>query len=86
MTVVIPKEGGVLGIDTVAINKGSKKAELAYKFITSPSTRGAGQDRPAQEGQPTVTNADGRSETAKLPGSSTPPSSGRPRPSTSIRS
>ena len=30
---VIPKEGAVLGIDTVAIMKGSKKAELAYKFI-----------------------------------------------------
>src|SRR5438128_5267904 len=30
---VIPKEGAVLGIDTVAIMKGSKKAELAYTFI-----------------------------------------------------
>src|SRR5262252_10458553 len=30
---VIPKEGAVLGIDTVAIMKGSKKAELANKFI-----------------------------------------------------
>src|SRR3984893_18142110 len=30
---VIPQEGAVLGIDTVAIMKGSKKAELAYKFI-----------------------------------------------------
>ena len=30
---VIPKEGAVLGIDTVAIMKGSKRAELAYKFI-----------------------------------------------------
>ena len=30
---VMPKEGAVLGIDVVAIMKGSKKAELAYKFI-----------------------------------------------------
>ena len=32
---VIPKEGAVLGIDTVAIMKGSKKSELAYKFINA---------------------------------------------------
>src|SRR6185295_814832 len=32
---VIPKEGAVLGIDTVAIMKGSKKADLAYKFINA---------------------------------------------------
>src|SRR5262245_59581577 len=30
---VISKEGGVLGIDTVAIMKGSKKVDLAHKFI-----------------------------------------------------
>ena len=29
----IPKEGAVLGIDTVGIMKGSKNVELAYKFI-----------------------------------------------------
>ena len=27
------KEGAILGIDTVAIMKGTKKADLAYKFI-----------------------------------------------------
>ena len=32
---VIPKEGAILGIDTVAIMKGSKKADLAYKFINT---------------------------------------------------
>ena len=35
LTVVIPKEGAILGIDTVAIMKGTKKAELAYKFINA---------------------------------------------------
>ena len=35
ITVVIPKEGAILGIDTVAILKGTKKAELAYKFINT---------------------------------------------------
>ena len=29
----IPKEGAVLGIDTIGIMKGSKNTELAYKFI-----------------------------------------------------
>jgi putative spermidine/putrescine transport system substrate-binding protein len=35
ITLAIPKEGAVLGIDTVAIMKGSKKIELAYKFINT---------------------------------------------------
>ena len=33
IAVTIPKEGAVLGIDTVAIMKGSKNTDLAYKFI-----------------------------------------------------
>lgn len=33
MKIVVPKEGAVLGIDTVAITKGSKNLDLAYKFI-----------------------------------------------------
>lgn len=33
INLVVPKEGAVIGIDTIGINKGSKKAELAYKFI-----------------------------------------------------
>src|SRR5258707_10184435 len=35
ITLAIPKEGAVLGVDTVAVMKGSKKAELAYKFINA---------------------------------------------------
>jgi len=30
---VVPKEGAIVGIDTVGLNKGTKNAELAYKFI-----------------------------------------------------
>src|SRR5207237_5662064 len=31
----IPKEGAILGIDTIAIMQGSKKTDLAYKFINT---------------------------------------------------
>jgi putative spermidine/putrescine transport system substrate-binding protein len=69
ITVTIPKEGGVLGVDTVAINKGSKKAELAYKFINMALDPDV-QAKVAQlkKGSPTVTNATVDAETAKLPG------------------
>ncbi len=33
INLVVPKEGAIIGIDTVGINKGTKNAELAYKFI-----------------------------------------------------
>jgi putative spermidine/putrescine transport system substrate-binding protein len=33
INLVVPKEGAIIGIDTVGINKGSKNAALAYKFI-----------------------------------------------------
>ncbi len=33
VAVAIPKEGAVLGIDTIGIMKGTKKADLAHKFI-----------------------------------------------------
>jgi putative spermidine/putrescine transport system substrate-binding protein len=35
MKLVIPKEGAVVGIDNIAIMKGTKKADLAYKFINT---------------------------------------------------
>ena len=69
ITVVIPKEGGVLGIDTVAINKGSKHADLAYKFINmalDPEVQGKIAD--LKKGSPTVTNAKVSPDVAKLPG------------------
>lgn len=33
INVVVPKEGAIVGIDTVGLNKGTKNAELAYRFI-----------------------------------------------------
>lgn len=33
INLVVPKEGAIVGIDTVGLNKGTKNADLAYKFI-----------------------------------------------------
>ena len=71
---VIPKEGAVLGIDSVGIMKGSKNVENAYKFVNTlldPQV----QARIAEfkKGSPTVTNAKLDPETAKLPGVFTTP-------------
>jgi putative spermidine/putrescine transport system substrate-binding protein len=66
---VIPKEGAVLGVDTVAIMKGSKKTELAYKFINAlldPDVQT--QIATQKKGSPVVTNAKLNPELAKLPG------------------
>lgn len=35
MKLVVPKEGAIVGIDNIAINKGTKKLDLAYKFINA---------------------------------------------------
>lgn len=67
--VVIPKEGAVLGIDTVAIMKGSKKADLAYKFINillDPQIQA--EAAKIKRASPVVTNAKLDPEVAKLPG------------------
>lgn len=69
ITVAIPKEGAVLGVDTVAIMKGSKKAELAYKFINAlydPEIQA--QIAKLKKGSPAVLNAKLDPEIAKLPG------------------
>jgi putative spermidine/putrescine transport system substrate-binding protein len=69
ITVTIPKEGGVLGVDTVAIMHGSKKAELAYKFINDlydPVVQA--QIAKVKKGTPAVLNAKLDPEIAKLPG------------------
>ena len=66
---VIPKEGAVLGIDTVAIMKGSKKRDLAYKFINvalDPQVQA--QVASFKKGSPMVTNANIDPAVAKLPG------------------
>jgi putative spermidine/putrescine transport system substrate-binding protein len=69
ITVDIPKEGGVLGVDTVAIMKGSKKSELAYKFINilyDPEIQA--EIAKLKKGSPAVLNANLDPEIAKLPG------------------
>jgi putative spermidine/putrescine transport system substrate-binding protein len=71
---VIPKEGAVLGIDTVAIMKGSKKADLAYKFINTtldPQVQ-AGIAK-FKKGSPVVSDAKVDPAVAKLPGVFTTP-------------
>ena len=69
ITLTIPKEGGVLGVDAVAIMSGSKKADLAYKFINAlydPGVQAA--IAKIKKGSPVVLNAGLDPEIAKLPG------------------
>ena len=69
ITLAIPKEGGVLGVDTVAIMKGSKKADLAYKFINTLYDPEIQADiAKLKKGSPAVLNAKVDPEIAKLPG------------------
>src|SRR5260370_28920154 len=66
---VIPKEGAVLGIDTVAIMKGSKKAELAYKFINvALGAQVQAEVAKFKKGSPLVRDAKVDPAIAKLPG------------------
>jgi putative spermidine/putrescine transport system substrate-binding protein len=74
VTLVIPKEGAVLGIDTIAIMKGSKKAELAYKFINvalDPQVQA--EVATFKKGSPMVRGANVDPAVAKLPGVFTTP-------------
>lgn len=74
IALAIPKEGAVLGVDTMAINAGSPNVDLAYQFIN------AGLDPVVQaqisqikKGSPVVTGVDLPAETADLPGVFTTP-------------
>jgi putative spermidine/putrescine transport system substrate-binding protein len=70
----IPKEGAVLGIDTIGIMKGTKNADLAYKFINimlDPAVQA--QVATMKKGSPVVTNAKLADDVAKLPGVFTTP-------------
>jgi putative spermidine/putrescine transport system substrate-binding protein len=69
ITLVIPKEGAVLGIDTVAIMKGSKKTALAYKFInTALDPQVQAEVATFKKGSPVVRDAKVDPAVAKLPG------------------
>jgi putative spermidine/putrescine transport system substrate-binding protein len=66
---VIPKEGAVLGVDTMAITKGTTKADLAYKFMNvalDPVVQAEIAD--LKKGSPVVDNAKLSPEVAALPG------------------
>lgn len=67
--VAMPKEGAVLGIDTMAIMKGSTKADLAYKFMNialSPEVQS--KIVASKKASPVVDNAKVSAEDAKLAG------------------
>lgn len=74
LTVAIPKEGAVLGVDTIGIMKGTKNADLAYKFINvllDPEVQK--EIATLKKGSPVVTNANLDPAIAKLPGVFTTP-------------
>ncbi|GGK06619.1 polyamine ABC transporter substrate-binding protein [Pseudomonas matsuisoli] len=65
----MPKEGAVLGVDAMGINKGSKHVDLAYTFMNialSPEVQAKIAE--INRGSPVVTNATVDPEIAKLPG------------------
>jgi putative spermidine/putrescine transport system substrate-binding protein len=67
--VVMPKEGAVLGVDTMGIMKGTKKADLAYKFMDiALSAEAQSKIVASKKASPVVTNAKVSAEDAKLPG------------------
>ncbi|WP_027350122.1 extracellular solute-binding protein [Halotalea alkalilenta] len=69
-----PKEGMVLGIDTIGITQGSSHQELAYKFMDialSPEVQA--EIAQLQGGSPTVDDAVVDAEVAALPGMMTSP-------------
>jgi putative spermidine/putrescine transport system substrate-binding protein len=71
---VIPKEGAVLGIDTIGIMKGTRKSDLAYKFVNAVLDPGVQAEiANLKKGSPVVTNAKLDPEVAKLPGVFTTP-------------
>lgn len=67
--VVMPKEGAVLGVDTMGIMKGTKKADLAYKFMNIALSADAQSKIVAsKKASPVVTNAKVSAKDAALPG------------------
>ncbi|PLQ00293.1 ABC transporter substrate-binding protein [Cupriavidus pauculus] len=69
ITLATPKEGPVLGVDTLAITKGSTKADLAYKFINIALTPDVQSKIVAlKKASPVIDDAKVSPEDAKLPG------------------
>lgn len=67
--VAMPKEGAVLGVDTMGIMKGSTKTDLAYKFLNIALQADVQSKIVAsKKASPVVDNATVSAEDAKLPG------------------
>lgn len=67
--VIMPKEGAVLGVDTMGIMKGTKKADLAYKFMNIALSADAQSKIVAsKKASPVVTNAKVSATDAALSG------------------
>lgn len=65
----MPKEGAVLGVDTMGIMKGSTKTELAYKFMNiALSSDVQSKIVASKKASPVVDNAVVSAEDARLPG------------------
>jgi putative spermidine/putrescine transport system substrate-binding protein len=70
----IPKEGAVLGVDTIGIMKGTAKTDLAYRFLNialDPAVQA--EIAELKKGSPVVNNARLKPQTAALPGIFTTP-------------
>lgn len=70
----IPKEGAVLGVDTMGITKGTDKEDLAYQFINAalgPEVQA--EIARIKKGSPVVDNAELDAELVGLPGIFTTP-------------
>lgn len=70
----IPREGAVLGVDTIAITRGSPRQDLAYQFINiafDPEIQA--QITELKRGSPVVTNVNLPEEITSLPGIFTTP-------------
>ncbi|HZL28278.1 MAG TPA: ABC transporter substrate-binding protein [Acidobacteriaceae bacterium] len=66
---VIPKEGAVLGVDTMSITKGSTKADLAYKFMNiALSSAAQAKIVAAEKTSPVIDDASVDPKDAALPG------------------
>ncbi|OZI28711.1 ABC transporter substrate-binding protein [Bordetella genomosp. 1] len=67
--VAMPKEGAVLGVDTMGIMKGTGKADLAYKFMNiALSSEVQSKIVAYKKASPVVDNAKVSAEDAALPG------------------
>lgn len=69
LKLAVPKEGALLGLDTIAITKNTKKLELAYKFVNAAlDPQVQAEVSKMQKASPVVAGVAVDPEIAKLPG------------------